>query len=331
MYIGEIADPKYRTLALFLPGLMIHIGVLFSHIVGSFYSWRLTAFISIGLNFIPPICFLFLKESPLWLINKGRIEEGIETFRWFRGTGEAPEVELKAVLQSQQNKKTSLKDVMKAVCCVSFVKPFLIIVLIMANIQLSGVNVLSFYAMDIFQRTFSGQVDPFMMMIVTDIVRGLVSIMMCILVNFVPKKIAFLACSFGSAMFLYILFAFIVLGRVWHVWIPITCLVLYVGTSGALVTIGWTFLPEVMPKKVRGLGSGLCSATAYLFLFTVVKVSPDIMNTFGEAALFASFATSLLILGLLLSFLLPNTSGKTLQAIEDSFMKNNKISEQTAL
>ncbi|KAI8425666.1 hypothetical protein MSG28_011478 [Choristoneura fumiferana] len=70
-----------------------------------------------------------------------------------------------------------------------------------------------------------------------------------------------------------------------------------------------------------GLGSGLAGAISYCLLSSSVKVTPDLLAR-GEPAMYGTFAIVTLISSVILYSLLPETHGKTLQAIEDSY--NNK-------
>lgn len=323
VYIGELASPKIRTFALVLPSVLLNMGVLMSHIYGYYLDWKTSSYVCIVPAVLISITSLFLKESPLWLIAKGRTEEGVEVFRWFRGTDVASEAELKIVLKRQSEKpKTSAKQTLEVVYSKSFIKPMLILLVVMVNIQFAGGTVLNFYAQDIFQETFSGNIDPFIMMIVRDIVVGIVSVSFCFLGKYVSKKKILLISNLGVSVFLAGLVACLIVGYDGFIWVPVMCLVLYFCCSAGILVIGWTFVPELLPSCARGLGSGLNSAFGSMSLFTVVKITPDFIKAYGPAALYSLYGVSTLIWGIILCFLLPETDGKTLQAIEDSYNEN---------
>lgn len=95
----------------------------------------------------------------MWLIAKGKTQEGIETFQWFHGTDDASEVELATVLQRQSEKaKMSARKMLNVVCTMTFMKPMLILIIVMSSIQLCGIDIIRFYSQDIFELTFSGTV-----------------------------------------------------------------------------------------------------------------------------------------------------------------------------
>lgn len=330
VYIAEITEPKVRMIALFMPSLVILLGVLFSHIVGYFLYWKITAIISIFPVVISLIIFPYLKESPLWLIAKERTEEGVENFRWFRGTDDEAEAELRTVLERQSEKpKISTKEIFDAVLSRAFIKPMVILIVIVLNVQLAGSNIFSFYSLDILKKAFKGNIDPFMMVIVIDCTRTVVAIGICVFWKLIPKKIALLASNFGNSISALGLIACF-LTNYGVIWVPVLCLVIFISFSSAVGVIGWTFVPELLPSTARGFGSGLNSAVSYLMLFIMLKTTPDLLNTYGEVAMFASYGISTLICGLILCFILPETSGKTLQSIEDSYKKKKVVESVTA-
>lgn len=330
VYIGELASPKFRTFGLVLPSILLNIGILLSHIYGYYLEWKISSYVCIVPAVLISITALFLKESPLWLISKGRIEEGVEIFRWFRGTNDASEAELKAVLERQSDKpKASVKETLRVIRSRSFIKPMLSLLVVMVNIQFAGVTVLGFYSQDIFRQTFSGDVDPFMMMILMDSIVGIVSVSFCFLDKYMSKKKIYLISNFGVSVCLAGVVASLIVGYDGFMWVPVTCFVFFFCFSAGIVTIGWTFVPELLPSCARGLGSGLNSAFASISIFTIVKVTPEFVEAYGPAALYSFYGISTLICGTVLCFILPETDGKTLQAIEDGY--NEKKVESTPL
>lgn len=330
VYIGEIATPKYRSIFLYVPALMVLLGVLVAHVIGSFVSWRLSAILCGVPAVACSVGVLFLKESPLWLIAKGRTEEGIESFRWFRGVDEDSDKELAEVLNRQEKNGSTLKDFRDVFLSRSFIKPVLILVLLMVNIQCSGINVINFYAQDMYALTFSGKVDTFAVMMGMDCLRLLVSTIIFLCGKKISRKTFVISISIGVGVTLSILIAYIVLDLQVYLWVPITLLFIYMGLVSAIVTVGWTFVPEIIPTKVRGIVSGMTSALSFFLLFVLVKITPDVINLYGIEYLYCGFAVSTVFCAIVSFWLLPETNGLTLQSIEDSYNGKGKV-EQSKL
>lgn len=321
VYIGELTDPRYRAIALFCPSMMIHVGSLMSHTVGKYVNWKISCFIFALPNIICLLLLMFLKESPLWLLSKGKIDEGIESFRLFRGNGDSSEKELATVLEKTREKaghKSSFKDILNIIFSKPFMKSIGTIFLLFVAVQWCGINTLSFYAQEIFEKTFSGGIDAFLLMIATDCIRVLASLIVCLLAKFIKRKITFMACCFTTTTVLIGLVIYLYLNPVGLVWLAVTCMVTYIAIASALVSLSWSFVAELFPAKVRGFGSGLSSGISFSLLFISVKVTPEIMMRYGEVVMYAGFAGVTLFSGIFLGFILPETNGKSLQDIEDS-------------
>ncbi|XP_046974135.1 facilitated trehalose transporter Tret1-like [Vanessa cardui] len=324
VYTGEITSPKYRSFSLLCPSLSLSMGILLSHIIGGFISWRTSSFIYVAINFLCLISLFFLKETPLWLISKGKIDKGIKSFIWFRGRGAEEEAELKLVLQ-RQNEKTD-KYLMKDIFSVSFIKPFCTAILLAIVTQFNGVNSITFYAKEILGNTVNGEIDPFILMIMFDMIRLLTFILIFCCNKFIPRKILFLSVNFCCCISLFGLVAFLSLMDVSeYSWLAVTLIILYTVFGSSIVVLAWTFIPELFSNNLRGLGSGLSASISFLLLFVCVKVSPGFIATYGEIYMYACFGGITIVTTIILCFLLPETNGRTLQDIEDAYKNNNTI------
>lgn len=317
VYIGEISDPKYRSTTLFCPGVALFFGSLICHLVGRYIPWRIISFLFITPCFLCFVIQMLLKESPLWLIARGQIEEGIDAFKWFRGEGESAENELKTILDSQDKElASSWTQFANVVFTKAFLKSIISMFFVFVAVQLCGINTVSFYAQEMFQMTFGSEVDAFLLMIVTDVIRVMSTATMCVIANKLPRKLCFLLSCFSTSLVLIALVMLLLIKPVGLVWVAVTCLIAYIAIAGALTSISWSFVAEIFPSNVRGFGSGLSSLMSFILLFFSVKVTPSIMKNYGDATMYGSFAFVTLIAGLVLIFILPDTNGKTLQDIE---------------
>ncbi|XP_022837059.1 facilitated trehalose transporter Tret1-like [Spodoptera litura] len=324
VYIGELSDPKHRAVALFWPSAAIHIGVLISHLIGKYTYWKTSCLLFTVPNILCFLILLFLKESPLWLLSKGKIDEGIQSFKEFRGEGESSEKELTSAIEKNKEKAeetTTFRDILDIVFSKPFAKSIATIVLLFIAVQWCGINTISFYAETIFEKTFGGDIDAFMLTIVTDSIRIIAAISICMFARMIPRKITFVVCSITTTVVLVGLILCLYLNPSGLVWVSVTCMVIYIGMASALTSISWSFVAEIFPAKVRGLGSGMSSAISFVLLFISVKVTPEIMYKFGEQVMYASFASVTLFSSIFLSFILPETNGRSLQDIEDSLYK----------
>lgn len=323
VYIGEITDPKYRSITLFGPSLALHIGVLITHIIGKYVYWKTACFLFMIPNFVTLILLLFLKESPLWLFTKCRIDEGVESFRLFRGTGEDAEKELAKILENYNDKSevSSFRNNLKIIFSKPFMKSLTTISLLFVAVQWCGINTLSFYAQEIFEKTFSGDVDAFFLMLGTDCIRVCASFVACLFAKIIPRKKTFIGCCYSTTVVLIALVIYLYLNPAGLVWVAVLCMVAYIAMASLLTCLSWSFIAEIFPSKVRGFGSSVSSCISFCLLFISVQATPTVMAHFGEIAMYACFALVTLVSGMSLGFILPETNGKSLQDIEDELYK----------
>lgn len=323
VYLGEIADPRVRGLMLFTPSQLLISGVILNHALGGYVHWSTNSLIC-----ITPCVAAFLlslgliKESPLWLISKGKIEEGVQVFKWFRGESDAAEKELKTILERQNEKNTvlTIKDYFKK----EFLKPFILSLFLSIGTHFSGANVLTFYAQDILGLLIPNDFTPYALMVTTDCVRLVAATVIFFIVNRFPRKLSLIFCSFSASILLYCLIGFLYWNPPNMKWLTIILLIAYVTMASAIVTYAWSFVAELFPSQFRGIGSGVSSSTSYFALFIIVKITPGVISAYGVNMLYFGFATITAVNAAILYYWLPETNGKSLQDIEDEFNKKDK-------
>lgn len=97
----------------------------------------------------------FLPESPSWLLSNGRVEECRASLLRLRGATCDVEEELQDLISfSQRNnlaQSLTVKEKAQAILDPSALKPFIILALYFFIYQFSGVNPVTFYAVEVFQ------------------------------------------------------------------------------------------------------------------------------------------------------------------------------------
>ncbi|PRD36326.1 UNVERIFIED_CONTAM: Slc2a13 [Trichonephila clavipes] len=103
MYIAEVAPQESRGLLVTINNCAITSGQLLASLVDGAFSkdhvhgWRYMLGIAAVPAIIQFVGFLFMPESPRWLIGKGRYEEALAVLRKVRGPNDDIQAEFQAI------------------------------------------------------------------------------------------------------------------------------------------------------------------------------------------------------------------------------------------
>ncbi|XP_059047218.1 facilitated trehalose transporter Tret1-like [Achroia grisella] len=338
--IAEMTDPINRGAFLTGVSLSLSIGVLVSHTLGTFYTWQQCALMCSFITFTSLVMILYTKESPSWLIAKGRYEEAAEVFYYMRGKGTRQEDELDKMMTAQRmittvnNKDENLPFTIKVrnyfiylrQCFKKpeFYKPIIIMVVVYFVFQLAGLNVISSYAMDIIRQVVGPEANVRVLMIALDVERLICNILAVYVMRNYNRRIVLFSSGticvlsyFGKAMYVYAKQEGYITSDSQVV--PIALIAIYMFS----LTIGISTMPfaisgEIFPLEYRGLAGGLSVLSLSINFFVAVKCFPVLTEAVGLPMTYIIYGGLVLLCLVFLFFTLPETKGKTLQEIEDN-------------
>ncbi|XP_072945786.1 facilitated trehalose transporter Tret1-like [Epargyreus clarus] len=339
--IGEMTDPKNRGAFLTSVSLSLTIGVMFSHSLGTYFSWQQTALILSFITFTSLILIIFNPESPSWLIAKGRYKEGEEIFFWLRGRNAAQEAELESMISAHRmtrkssftDKSLSLGSRAKRLCSYlgktavkpEFYKPIIIMFAMYTMFQFAGINVISSYTMDIIHQVVGPDANAKFLMVALDVERLVCNVVAVFLMKSMRRR-TLLFSSSAICVLSYVGKAAYVYAKQNQLitydshWIPITLIALYMFS----LTVGISSIPfaisgEIFALEYRGLGGGISVWALSLNFFVAVKCFPVLNGLIGLPLTYLLYACIVVLCLIILYFMLPETKDRTLQDIEDSF------------
>lgn len=340
VYIGETSAPKYRGFLLVNISLAMSVGLLVTHLLGTYFTWKTTTIVCALLPCLAMAILVAIPESPSWLATQGRLEEAITAFLWCRGHSVEAKEELLAMLERQRapkaepsSKSIRLKDLKRP----EFLKPLVIINMYLLITQFCGVNAISFYTVSIMHDTMGDTFDEYTAMLIIDGIRVVSSIISCILLRHIGRRPTTIISGIGTAISLIALSSFIYISSSFpflahYSSIPLLALIGYIGfiTLG-LVPLPWAMLGEVFPLNQRGIGSGISSTLALVAIFLVVKTTPSVFALLGTAGSFMLYGTVACLGTAYLWWFLPETKDRTLQEIEESWKRKEDENEVTVV
>lgn len=149
-YSSEIAEKEIRgTLGSFCI-VNMNAGILFSYILGAYVSVFWTSFISGVIPLLFALIFVFMPESPHFLVMKNRENEARKTLKWLRGLSYDPSREINELKHEFEENKKNQATVMEILERPATKRALFIGFSLMFFQQACGINAVIFYSTFIF-------------------------------------------------------------------------------------------------------------------------------------------------------------------------------------
>lgn len=329
MYIAEIAPAKTRGKLVSFNQFAIIFGMLVIYFVNYFISrqgdeqwlinegWRWMFFSGTIPSAIFFILLFFVPETPRYLAMNGREDKALKVLEKIAGEADAPQIlkEIKSTLHEKHAPWLSYGF-------------FIIFVGIMLSVfqQFVGINVVLYYASNIFRNMGSSTNASLLLTIIVGAVNLIFTIVAILTVDRFGRKPLMIIGSIGMAVSMFLLgfaFYFNYLGMV-----ALIFMLLY--TAAFAMSWGpvcWVLLSEIFPNSIRGALS--IAVAAQWIANWVVSLTFPIMNDNAWLTEKFNHGFSYWIygaMGVLSAFfvwrLVPETKGKTLEEIESLWKKS---------
>ncbi|WP_117879614.1 sugar porter family MFS transporter [Aureibaculum luteum] len=327
MYITEIAPPKYRGRLTITFQLSIVLGILVAFYADYLLldigenNWRwmfaseaIPAFLFFGLLF-------FVGRSPRWLIAKGKLAEAREVIISVNNVADVESTFTEIKESINTDKVESGKILLQK----PYFKLVIIGILIGMFNQFTGINIVMYYATDIFRTAgFSTEsaIGQTVLIGITNLVFTLIAMQ---LIDKIGRKILLLIGSIGMALFLGIFSFFFLTGTMNFV--LVICLIGFVAffaaSQGAVI---WVLFSEMFPNNIRSRGVAIGTFSHWFFngltSFLFPIVAGAFTNGMGTGYIFAFYAVATLTSYFFYKKYLIETKGKSLEQIEKELFKN---------
>jgi sugar porter (SP) family MFS transporter len=316
MYLAEIAPSRLRGRLVGSFQMNVGFGVVLAFAWSYLLSlhlrpsaaWRC----SLACGVAPAVaCVLFLlnaSQSPRWLALKGRFGEARRTLAALGSTDlDGDQACLTAALEefgvSSQASLFSSR----------YIRPILLAASIAVFNQLTGVNVLLYYVLDIFAGLGSGQLNGRKDAIFLA-VTGLMATMIAVsVIDKIGRKPLLLGGAAGMGVCLGLLPA--IRHMLWPTWSVIVVMACYnVFFAFSQGTVIWVYLSEIFPLPVRARGQSMGSTVHWVANALIVGSFPVIVTSFGSTV-FIFLSVLMAIQFFVILFLYPETKHIGLEAV----------------
>jgi sugar porter (SP) family MFS transporter len=332
LYIAEAAPRDIRGKLIIYFQLAITIGIFCSYLLNIFalneLPWRMmfaTGLIPSTMLFIGAF---FLPESPRWLCAHGKMIEAEKALCRLHDR-DCPTNPVKRELEAirESIKKETKTNVWKKLFSKQVRPCVLMGMLLFFFQQLSGINVVIYYAPIIFKKMQLG--GDFANLLAT-LGIGAVNVLMTIVsmrwVEKIGRRPLLMIGFIGTAATLFLVSLITYLDIPEIRWIAAVALFVYIAAFAiGLGPLPWVMMPEIFPLKVRGQGASLSAGSNWAFNTIVVATFPILLHDFGISSTFAFYAVACLI-GLLFTLrYVPETKGLSLETIEDHIRSGKSL------
>lgn len=339
-------DPAFRSSLVAWSTVSLSAGIFLVFLTGAYVPYYAVASIATLLAVMSFVLIaIFLPESPVWYTLKGRHGDA-EWAQRELAIHPAPSVlELPSELESdcpsapvppppEPIKLNNFRELAKP----EAYKPLLIMTFFFFFQQFSGVYVMIAYMVDIVRDTEVVYFGPYTVTVIAGaIILGVALTASLIYPKTGVRSVAIVS-GVGTCVSMLFIATFLTIRprltqQEWMFlhWIPFIAILSNVAlsTMGFLI-LPWSMLGEVFPSHVKGLAGGIATCLGYIFKFIAVKIHPFIIRDIGVSGVFFFYSGMAFLGTIYVSVFLPETKGRSLQEIVDSFSNGKKPAQPKA-
>lgn len=329
LYLAEVAPESIRGAMISMYQLMITIGILVAFLSDTAFSYTGNWRWMLGVIAIPGALFLlgvaFLPESPRWLMMKNRQGEAEHVLGRLLGNRDAIAREISAIAEQLKIPQRGLTMFLQNR---NFRRSVGLGVLLQVMQQLTGMNVVMYYAPRIFQDMGYATESQMWFTAIVGLVNVLATFIAIGLVDKLGRKpilyVGFVVMAIGLG----------VVGTMMHLGIhthgeqifTVTMLLIFiVGFAMSAGPLIWTLCSEIQPLKGRDFGIGCSTFTNWVANSLVGFSFLPLLNGIGQAPTFWLYAAFNLVFIAFTIWLVPETKGVTLEQIEQNLMAGKPL------
>lgn len=279
------------------------------------------------------VAFIFLPESPAYLLSQGKFQEAKAALRYFRGIDndiDSEYREIKERLRSSAKVRVTFKELFGTR---STVKALVVSFGLMIFQQMSGIFPVLFYAKNIFE-TFAIGLNPPSAAIILGFCFVSSTYFSTMLLKVVRRRILLMISFAAMAVNLGCL------GIFYHLkasnlspsstWVPLFTLCLFVSFYASGVgPIPWLMLREIFPPHMTRRATALTAGFHWFLAFAVTKFYQNLVDMVKHGWTLWAFSITCIVGIGFVYFFVPETKDRSLQEIQNEFEGIHKKRKHT--
>jgi MFS transporter, SP family, arabinose:H+ symporter len=347
LYIAEISVPSFRGRLVSMYQLAITVGFLGAYLAnfgllhysvtllkngataglyGKIFAtevWRGM----LGMEALPALLFFivlfFIPESPRWLVVKGTERKASSILNRIYGKDEAMiQVDnIKNLIASETS--TDWRMLLQP----GFRTALFIGVALAMLGQLMGVNAVLYYGPTIFTESGLSSGDSLFYQVLVGLVNMLTTVLALIIIDKVGrKKLVYWGVS-GMIIALVLIAFYFAYGlklAIPHLFLLILFLFYIFCCAISICAVIFVLLSEMYPVKVRGAAMSIAGLSLWIGTYLIGQLTPLMLTSLSPAGTFLFFAVMCIPYILIVWKLLPETTGISLEEIEEMWIKRGK-------
>ena len=343
VYLAEISSSKLRGVFASFTELFVNVGLLLVYLLGSFESFQYydSSLVLVGIVAIFELSMVFLHETPRWLLAHKQKEEAVKALKFLRGTKYDIHKELTIIENDiEQFPKLKTSQTLLELGKRKVLLPLLIICFVMFFQQIGGLNASIAYPALIFKEA---QVEDYRATSAYAIggVGVVFAIIATFIVDVIGRKTLLIISGIGMLISTITLGTFFYITRaelcanvtvdvsagatdstcnVQLAPMAIASLILFNGAfSIGWGPIPWILLAELIPLRVRGVGSGIATFVNWGAAAIVTGFYLDFAEAVNAWFAWWIFSALNVMAILFVMFFVFETKGKNLEDIQHRF------------
>ena len=330
LYISEISQESVRGAMISFYQLMVTLGIFLAYVTDSLLAygghWRWM----LGLMAVPAALFcaacLFLPDSPRWLMMRGERSRASQVMRLLRVSPAEADAEIRDI--AQELKRGGSNGLAFFRSNPNFRRSVLLGVALQVMQQVTGINVLMYYAPKIFQAAHFGvSAATWATALIGLVNMAATGLAIAFIDRWGRRPLLVLSCAIMTAAMLMAggLAAIggestLILGGM------VVALLLFV--AGFAIGAGpmvWTLCSEIQPLRGRDFGIACSTFTNWAANWLVSNIFLSVMAALGQSWTFWLFAIMNGVFILITLVYVPETRGVSLEEIEARLMAGRRL------